>query len=122
MTKPTKPKRIPKTLRGKLARLKLDGEMACKPAREWADNRDPREAWYACDAPYWLWWAVEALFGEDSDNSRLVEQEIDKPWDYWDRATRVEVCNAIRAAVPWRKVRAAAVRRGLIEVKRRTKR
>lgn len=99
---------------------------ACGPAKRWAEQcgTDWRRAWYACHALSWLEWlatralagGLEGLLSDDLyyglSNAASREGTYDKrAHEYWHKPTADEY----RKAVPWRTVRAALVRRGLIE-------
>jgi hypothetical protein len=86
MKRPATP---PKTLRSKIARLRLWNDGPCAPARRWANGKDPRAAWRECKRGEWLAWLVLALqeqagVGEDGrahDRVRDARDHIQHTWE-----------------------------------------
>jgi hypothetical protein len=95
---------------------------ACKKAREWAAQygSDFKRAWDECPSSYALLWAMgklripRARYGCALTAHGIGVSDGDYLGVYWDMWLYSGAADRVRAAVPWRSVRAAAKRKGLL--------
>lgn len=93
----------------------------CPQARAYMRRRrnaglTPRQIWETCNSPTWTVWIVDVFFREredqiakrlDTDTFASLLFEGD-----WNAKRRREICDAIRAEIPWSDLKAALLAAG----------
>ena len=85
--------------------------------RRWRNaGLTPRQIWETCNSPTWMIWIVDVFFREREDQiaERLGTYTFASLWfgGKWNAKRRREICDAIRAEIPWSELKSVLLTAG----------